>query len=313
MNATTIFWAITLFATTNLAFANTDCHHRGDLDDQYCDEDYNLVADTPKNPKEWISPSPLIISIPPAEDASSYNESFADLFTHLESCLDRKVIFYPIHSNEAEVEAMKAGRIHIASFSTGTMISAVNHAGAVPFAAKGDANGLRSMQLLVLVRNDSPFQSLADLKGTRVAHSSKHSSTGHLLPLSIFPKEGIIPGEDYQIIFTNKHHLSISGVKSGDYHAATVTSEIFERMIDREEIRRSDYRILFEYGPLPAPAFTYKNTLAPQLQQEIQTCFFNFSFSEVMQKAYLNSDRFVPVNYRERWTIPRAILKQPTK
>lgn len=309
MNAARYFWAIAIFTITNMAFADTECPHRGDLADKYCDSDYNLVADTPKDPQEWISPSPLIISIPPAEDPSSFNESFADFFSHLELCLDRKVIFYPTHSNEAEIEAMKMGRIHVASFSPGTMITAVNEAGAVPFAAKGDIDGIRSMQLLVIVRSGSTYQSLTDLHNARVAHSNRYSSTGHLLPLAIFPKEGMTPGEDYQIVFTNKHHLSITGVKSGDYHAATVTSEIFERMIDRQEIKRSDFRIIFEYGPLPAPAFAYKNNLAPELQQQLKACFFNFSFSETMRKAYLNSDRFTPVNYREQWAIPRAILR----
>lgn len=309
MNATTLFGTTALLAIANLAFANTDCHYRGNLDDEYCDNNYDLIADTPKNTEAWINPNPLIISVPPAEDPIAYNESFADLFHYLESCLNRQIIFYPSHSNEAEVSAMKAGRIHVASFSAGTMISAVNHAGAIPFAAKGDSDGVRSMQLLVLVRADSPYQSLTQLKGTRVAHANQHSITGHRLPLAIFPQEGIIPGKDYQIIFTNKHYLSIAGVKSGDYHAAAVTSEVFERMIERQEIKTPDFRTIFEYGPLPAPAFSYKNTLAPELQTELKACFASFRFSKTMRDAYLNTDRFVPVNYKEQWKVPREILR----
>lgn len=302
------FIIVATFCLLSISAAE-ECFHRGDLAIQYCDNNYDLIADTPQNPDEWIDPNPLIISIPPAEDPIAYNESFSDLFQYLELCLDRTVIFYPSHSNEAEVEAMKAGRIHVASFSSGTMISAVNHAGAVPFAAKGDHDGVRSTQLLVLVRADSPYQSLVHLKGSRVAHANKHSITGHLLPLTIFPKEGIIPDEDYQVIFTNKHYLSILGVKSGDYQAAAITSEIFERMIDRQEIKRSDYRIIFEYGPLPASAFSYKNTLMPQLQEELRACFASFNFSKTMRNAYLNTDRFLPVNYKEQWQVPREILR----
>lgn len=303
------FWGLFLLNIVNITLAANDCRHRGSLAQEYCDEDYNLVADLPKDPQFHLSPSPLIISIPPTENKISYRESFEDFFQYLESCLDRPIIFYPMHSNEAEVEAMRTGKIHLASFSSGTTIAAVNRAGAVPFAVKGDHEGARFVQLLVLVRHDSPYQTLTDLKNSRVAHVNQHSSTGHLMPLALFPNEGIIPGIDYQIIFTNKHHRSISGVKSGDYHAATITSEIFERMIERQEIQASDFRIIYKAGPVPSAAFSYKHDLAPKLQEEIRTCFFNFRFSDSMKKIHLNADRFMPIDYKNHWKTSREILE----
>lgn len=39
----------------SMAMAN-DCSSRGVLDDRYCDENQDLVADSPKNPDEWNDP-----------------------------------------------------------------------------------------------------------------------------------------------------------------------------------------------------------------------------------------------------------------
>ena len=66
--------------------------------------------------------------------------------------------------NSAEIEAMRSGRLHVAGFSTGPTGFAVNMAGAVPFATKGTGSEVQGYQLFFLVKRDSPFQKLADLK-----------------------------------------------------------------------------------------------------------------------------------------------------
>ena len=54
------------------------------------------------------------------------------------------------------------------AFSTGPTGFAVNLAGAVPIVAFADKNGIAGYKLAALVRADSPFQKLSDLKGKRV-------------------------------------------------------------------------------------------------------------------------------------------------
>ena len=82
---------------------------------------------------------------------------------------------------------MRSGRLHVAGFSTGPTGFAVNLAGAVPFAAKGSEKGPHGYHLISIVRTDSPYQKLADLKGKRVAHTSPSSNSGHLAPLVLYP------------------------------------------------------------------------------------------------------------------------------
>ena len=48
-----------IFLVSSLAIA--DCQ-RGTLDVRFCDEDGDLVADTPTDPKKWLDPDTLIFS-----------------------------------------------------------------------------------------------------------------------------------------------------------------------------------------------------------------------------------------------------------
>src|SRR5262249_62043796 len=94
----------------------------------------------------------------------------------LRQCTGRRGVYDPIPSNSVEIDAMRAGRLHVAGFSTGTTGFAVNLAGAVPFATKGTEKGPHGYHLLSIVRKDSPYQRLADLRGKRVAHTAPWSN-----------------------------------------------------------------------------------------------------------------------------------------
>ena len=47
--------------------AEAACKNRGDLDVRYCDDDGDLVADTPADPSKWINPDTIIFSYTPVD------------------------------------------------------------------------------------------------------------------------------------------------------------------------------------------------------------------------------------------------------
>ena len=167
-----------------------ECRNRGQLDTLYCDENNDLVADVPTDPKKLRDPSTLVFAYTPVEDPAVYQNVFKPLTDFLAQCTGKRVVYYPVQSNSAEIEAMRSGRLHVAGFSTGPTGFAVNMAGAVPFAAKGTEKGPQGYHLLSIVKKDSPYQKLADLKGKRVAHTSPSSNSGHLAPLVLYPAGG---------------------------------------------------------------------------------------------------------------------------
>src|SRR5450631_1448774 len=58
-------------------FAQGDgCKNRGDLDAQYCDENKDLVADTPKDAKRFKTPNTLVFTYTPVEDPAVYEQAF---------------------------------------------------------------------------------------------------------------------------------------------------------------------------------------------------------------------------------------------
>src|SRR5690606_33877781 len=138
----------------------------------------------------------------PVEDPAVYEDIFTPFQEHLAQCTGKEVVYFQVQSNAAEIEAMRSGRLHVGGFSTGPTGFAVNLAGAVPFAVKGDESGLQGYHLIVIVKKDSPYQTLADLKGKRLAHTSPSSNSGNLAPRALFPDLGLVPDEDYEVLYS---------------------------------------------------------------------------------------------------------------
>ena len=306
-----ILRAAALAAALTLPFAASaqECKNRGDLDPMYCDDNGDMVADTPKDPKKLKTPNTLVFTYTPVEDPAVYEKIFKPFTDHLAQCTGKKVVFYQVQSNAAEIEAMRSGRLHVGGFSTGPTAFAVNIAGAVPFAIKGYEKDFQGYNLIVIVKKSSPYQKLADLKGKKLAHTAPSSNSGHMAPMALFPKEGLTPDKDYKIVFSGKHDQSVLGVNSGDYDAAAVASDVFHRMATRGQVKEDDFRVIYRSAKFPTSSFAYAHDLEPAFRDKMLKCFYDYRYTDDMKKAFDGADRFYPINYKEHWAIVRQVAE----
>jgi len=301
--------AIALAAAAFQLHAQDACTNRGELDALFCDENRDLVADPPKDAKRFKNPSTLVFTYTPVEDPAVYENVFKPFTDYLSKCTAKRVVFYQVQSNAAEIEAMRSGRLHVGGFSTGPTNYAVNLAGAVPFAVKGNAREWQGYQLVFVVKKDSPFQKLSDLKGKKVAHVQPSSNSGNLAPRVLFPKEGLVPDQDYKVLYSGKHDQTVMGVLSGDFDGGPVASDVFKRMIERGQVKAEDFRIIYRSQTFPTSSFAYAHDLEPKLRDTMLKCFYDFRFTPEMQKAFDGADRFFPITYKEHWAVVRLVAE----
>ena len=292
------------------ASAQGEACPRGQLDAAYCDRNNDLVADAPTDPKKFVNPSTLYFAYTPVEDPAVYGNIWAPFLKHLEKVTGKKVKFFAVQSNSAQVEAMRSGRLHVAGFSTGPTPFAVNLAGAVPFAVMGSDKGQFGYTLQVYTRKDSGINEMKDLKGKRVAHTSPTSNSGHQAPMALFPAAGIIPDKDYKVLFSGSHDNSMLGVVAGDYDAAPVASEVVERMADRKLFDPSKVKVIYESDRFPTTSYNHAHNLHPDLVKKIKEAFFTFDFKGTeLGKEFEGVSKFVPITYQKDWKVIRDIQK----
>jgi phosphonate transport system substrate-binding protein len=302
---------LVVLAVAGVAPAAEPCAHRGELDPMYCDDNRDMIADPPKDRSKLVSPEPLIFTYVPVEDPAVYETAWSDFVKHLSKVTGKRAQFFGLQNYAAQIEAMRTGLLHIAAYSTGSVPYAVNVAGAVPFAVMRDAKGLSGYHfwLITQARNDK-INSVADLKGKRVAHVSQTSNSGHQAPVFFFSKLGVVPGKDYTVVYSGKHDTSALGVINGDYDAAVVADTVMQRMEHRGVLKASDYKVVYTSPVFPTAGFVYAHNLEPGLVEKIKSAFMSFTFEGTsVGKEFAPRIGFMPLNYARDWEPVLAVLK----
>ncbi len=291
------------------AAAADDCKHRGQLDTLYCDDDGDLVADAPTDPKKWKDPSTIVFAYTPVEDPAVYANIFKPFTEYLGQCTGKRVVYYPVQSNAAEIEAMRSGRLHVAGFNTGSNPIAVNCAGFVPFAIMGTKDGQFGYEMELIVPADSPIKTPADLKGKKVAFTSPTSNSGFKAPSAILQADfNLEANRDFTPVFSGKHDNSVIGVANKDYDAAAIANEVMFRMFERKVVDRAKIRSIYKSETFPTTGYGYAHNLDPALVEKIKRAFFTFPWEGSALKAeFKNQDSFIPITYQKDWSVIRKI------
>ncbi len=206
---------------------------------------------------------------------------------------------------------MRAGRLHITGFNTGSVPVAVNLCGFVPFAMMAAEDGSYGYEMEIIVPADSPIQKVEELEGKQVAFTSATSNSGYKAPSVILKSEfGLEEGKNFTSTFSGKHDNSILGVANGDYEAASVANSVLGRMLAREVIQASQIRSIYQSKTFPTTAYGYAYNLQPDLAAKIQDAFFTFDWEGTKLQAEFGQNgeaQFIPITYKEHWEVIRQI------
>ncbi len=286
-----------------------DCHP-GDLAPQFCDRSGDLVADPPGDARALLDPRVLVFAYTPVEDPATYARVWSGFVDHLARETGRRVQFFPVQSNAAQVEAMRAGRLHVAGFNTGGTPLAVNCAGFVPFAMMAAEDGSYGYQMEIITRPDSEIRALEDLRGRSVAFTSPTSNSGYKAPLALLKEEAGLTEGDLRAAFSGKHDNSILGVVNRDYEAAAIANSVLRRMIARGVIRADQVRSIYRSETFPTTAYGHAHNLDPRLAEKVREAFFSYSWEGSALAAEFRQSgeaQFIPITYREHWQVIRDI------
>lgn len=282
------------------------------LDSRFSDRDGDLIADIPSNPREWVNPSTLVFAYTPVEDPAVYAEVWRPFLDHMAAVTGKRVQFFPVSSNAAQIEAMRSGRLHVAGFNTGSNPLAVACAGFRPFAMMASADGSFGYEMEFITHPTSGIQEVADLRGRTLAFTSETSNSGFKAPQALLEAEyQLVSGTDYTPAFSGAHDNSILGVVNRDYDAAAIANSVANRMLARGVINEGDYRVIYRSDSFPTTGYGTVYNLHPDLQQKIQEAFFTFDWTGTALVTHYGAHRqlnpehaYAATGIKPHWVLP---------
>lgn len=252
----------------------------------------------------------LVLGMPKTYGKSETMLLWGDYFSHLSRCanvdlqnslgnsLDRSSNVDVLGEKEL-VDGILSGAVQLAQVNPGLAAQLVAAGQPAPFAVPGNkASGKRnSYQLYLIARVDSPYTKPADLVGKKIAHTTPTSNSGNLAPRALFPALGLVPDQNYEVVFSKGHERSVIGVVHGFYDGAAVASDLYQRMVVKGEVKGSSIRTLWESPPFMTETWTLGKDVSPDLQARVKKCSYSYSFSPKLRQLLSGNDTFLPVQF----------------
>lgn len=298
-------------ALMTAVMAATAAHAEFKLDQRFSDADGDLVADIPTDESQLVDPATLIFAYTPVEDPAVYADVWKGFLEHMEEVTGKRVQFFPVQSNAAQLEAMRAGRLHVAGFNTGSNPIAVACAGFRPFAMMAAADDSFGYEMEIITYPDSGIETVEDIKGKRMAFTQETSNSGFKAPSALLKSEfGMVAGTDYQPVFSGSHDTSIIGVANKDYPAAAIANSVKARMLERNVVREDQLKVVYTSGTFPTTGYGVVYNLRPELQDKIKEAFFSFPWEgSALAEEFSKSGeaKFVEITFKDDWSVIRQI------
>jgi phosphonate transport system substrate-binding protein len=245
------------------------------------------------------------------EDPAVYADVWAGFIAHMEKVTGKKVQFFPVRTNAAQLEAMRAGRLHIAGINTGSNPLAVACAGFRPFAMMASASGSFGYEMEIITYPGSGIEKVEDIKGKKLAFTQETSNSGFKAPSALLKSEfGLMAKKDFTPVFSGSHDTSIIGVANKDYPAASIANSVMKRMIARNVIKKEQVKTIYKSQTFPTTGYDVVYNLKPELQEKIKQAFFSFPWEgSALAKEFSKSGeaKFIPITFKGHWEVVRKI------
>ena len=281
------------------------------LSDRYTDTDGDLIADIPEDESQWLDPDTLIFAYTPVEDPAVYADVWQGFLDHMAEVTGKKVQFFPVQSNAAQIEAMRAGRLHVAGFNTGSNPIAVACAGFRSFAMMAAEDGSFGYEMEIITYPGSGIEEVEDIRGKELTFTAETSNSGFKAPSALLKGEfDMIAGEDFDTSFSGAHDNSVLGVANKDYIAAA-GRQLGQEPDDRPRRGlRGSARGRLPVADLPDDRLRHGPQPAPRSAGEGPEAFFSFDWegTALAEEFGRNGeDQFIEITFKDDWAVIRTI------
>ena len=172
------------------------------------------------------------------------------------------------------VEAMRAGRAHIAWYGGKTYIKAAEIANAEAFAAgvrPGEKNG--NYYTYFIVENDSKLEHFKDVEGKVLALNSIGSTSGDLIPQVELSKINLsIKNKDHfkKVYYAGSHDACLLSVLNKQADVCGMSSRNFEARLKDKTFVMHQVRIIHKSSPVPPPPLAYSKNIPLEDRNKIK-------------------------------------------
>ena len=176
------------------------------------------------------------------------------------------------------IEAMRAKKIELAYFGPASFCQAwlVTNGQVEPLVARLNKDGSFGYHSVVVVKADSPYKRIEDLRGKKLAWADPNSTSGHQAPRFFLSEAGFDPDKFFgQTAFSGSHENSIIALLNGTFDAAATSwhserDNNFVRMEEKKMIPPGQVRVIWKSPNLPDSPWSMPLWMPAEMSAEVR-------------------------------------------
>jgi phosphonate transport system substrate-binding protein len=184
-------------------------------------------------------------------------------------------------SYNAEIEAMRAGKLELGEFGPLGYVLAHQVADARAIATFADSNGQPSTYTASIVTwPGSGITTLTDVASRTFAYSDPDSTSGHLFPAYAMKKAGIDPDHGIKAYYAGTHTASYEAILHHKVQAGELNSQQIDLAVLQHDYNPKNFVVLWKSRPIPVDPIAIYGRIDPALAARL---------TSVLQHLDLNS------------------------
>jgi len=238
-----------------------------------------VFGQTHARAEAWQKKFPtLTLGVITSENEADRAERYKPVREYLEKALGVEIKWRSASDYAGVIEALKAGKIEIARFGPASYAKAwiVTNGEVEPLVGDLDNKGDFGYHSVVIVKSESPYKSIDDLKGKKMAFADPNSTSGYLAPSYFLAEAGYEPDTFFgSTSFSGSHENSVMALLNGTFDAAVTwwnseTRSNPNRMEEKGMIKPGQWRVIWKSPRLPSSPWAVRSDLPQDMRDDIR-------------------------------------------
>ena len=219
-------------------------------------------------------PKELTFALLSTESAPEVTRHWEPILAQLEKDLGVKIKPVLASDYRGTIEALKFKKAEIGHLGPKSYVEATNdnYANVEPVVQIRHSNGSLGYRSCLIVHTDSDLFSPEDIGGKTFAFNDPNSTSGYLVPMTMFLNEmGINPKQHFsKLTFSGSHEASILAVTNKKVEVASTNLPDIQQLTKEGKIPRGALRVIWVSKLIPNDPIVVRKDLPDNLRRAIQ-------------------------------------------
>ncbi|MCF5709280.1 phosphonate ABC transporter substrate-binding protein [Pseudomonas syringae] len=179
------------------------------------------------------------------------------------------------------IQGMRFNKVDVAWLGNKAAMEAVDRSNGEVFAQTSAANGAAGYWSLLIVRKDSPINSVEDMlknaKTLTFGNGDPNSTSGYLVPgYYVFAKNHIDASTAFKRTLNSSHEVNALSVAKGQLDVATFNTESWDRLAVTQPDKVEQLKVIWKSPLIPADPMVWSKALSDENKAKIREFFASY-------------------------------------